>query len=581
MNILHEKTILGNQQLSQFDVLIVGSGAGGSAAAEVLCRNGKKVLILEAGSNYFIGLDDPDPVHLSNVYSNDELKMSVRNFIMPDPLVDPRTFRREEGEGPRQQIGDVNGLPKTVGGGSVHADLKTPRFWPSDFHLGELKQKFSGTNFADWPVDYDQLEPFYYHAEKIMGVQGQSGATPWDPPRPSGPYPLQPGAPMYMGLKLSAAAASLGLHPFPYPGAVNSKPYDGRPACSDCGFCVEFACPTNARGTPPVTFLRRALLSGNCQLVCDTKVIGLKHSGRRITGVEALGPNGERVEFAADSYILAASPIENSRLLFLSDRTSQLGNSSGLVGRNLMFHFFTAVAGIFRERMHSHRGRTVTHGIMDFRGNPANIHDPERPLGGIIEFGAAPFPIEEASYYYKNFSIAANLFKTGKYLIGSRLKTMLQESALRDHLVGALMHAEDAPQLSNRVDLDPDVKDMDGLPVARVTYKNHAFELAASQYYKPKMMQLMRSAGAEFVMSDTRDELPATRHIMGTLRFGDNPESSVCNSRGRFHDLDNLFAADGSLFPTASGFNPTLTICALASYVAACMIAPSAPQRAL
>jgi gluconate 2-dehydrogenase alpha chain len=557
--------------------LLVGSGAGGSAAAEMLCRHGKKVLILEAGSNYFMGLDDPDPGQLGTVFSNDELKMGARRFVMPDPLVDPRTFRREESDGVRLSVGEVNALPKTVGGGSVIADLKTPRFWPGDFHLGELAEKYHGTSFANWPVDYDELEPFYYHCEKTMGVQGKDGMSPFDPPRPSGPFPMPPGAPMYMGLMLSRAAESLGYHPMPYPGAVNSRPYDGRMPCMDCGYCVGYGCEMSARGTPAVTFLRRALLSGNCTLLAETKVLRLRYTGRRITGVEVIGPDGKRAEHKAAQYILAASPIENARLLLLSG--PGLGNSSGLVGRNLMFHHFTAVAGVFSERLHSHRGRTVTHGLMDFRGKPNDIH--ARPLGGIVEFGAAPFPIEEASLYYKNFSILGNVFGDGRYLTGKRLKTLMGESPLRDRLAAALMHGEDAPQYANRVDLDPEIKDLDGIPVPRITYKSHAFELSAGDYYKPKLMELLRAAGADYVFYDSRGLAPETRHIMGTLRFGDDPRSSVCDRRGRFHDLDNLYAADGSLFPTSSGFNPTLTICALSSFVGACMVAGDSPQRAL
>ena len=573
------QTVLGNAALltGTFDVLIIGSGAGGSAAAEVLSRNGKKVLILEAGSNFFKGLDDPDPKKLGNVFTNDELKMDERNFLMPDPLVDPRTFRASESDGVRTQVGDINHLAKTVGGGAVVADLKTPRFWPSDFHLGELSQKFSGTNFANWPVDYDQLEPFYYHIEKMMGVQGIDGTTPFDPPRPSGGFPMAPGAPMYMGLKLSQAAEKLGYHPLPFPGAVNSQPFDGRPACVDCGFCVGYGCPTNARGTPPVTMLRKALLNGNCVLLAETKVVRLLYSGRKITGVEALGPKGEKLVYKADQYILAASPIESARLLMLSDSSGQLGNSSGQVGRNLMFHSFSAVVGIFKsDRLHSHRGRTVSHGLMDFRGNPKDIHDSDHPLGGIIEFGASPMPIEEAGYYYKNFGMR------GRYLNGSRLKKMMQESSLRDHLLSMLMHAEDAPQLTNRVDLDPEVKDLDGLPVARITYKAHAFEIGAANFYRPKMMDVIKATGANTVYADTRgDQLPQTRHIMGTLRSGTDPKTSVCNPQGRFHDLDNLYAADGSLFPTSSGFNPTLTIAALATYVGASIVAGTSPERAL
>src|SRR5207302_9034536 len=144
-------------------------------------------------------------------------------------LVEPRTFRKTEADGDRTFVGDVNGLPRTVGGGALHADIKTPRFAPDDFRLGTLLAgKYPGTNFADWPVDYTRLEPFYAHAEKALGVQGMAGSDPFAGPR-SGAYPMAPSVPMYAALKAVAGANKLGYHPFPFPCAINSQPYDGRP----------------------------------------------------------------------------------------------------------------------------------------------------------------------------------------------------------------------------------------------------------------------------------------------------------------------------------------------------------------
>jgi len=157
----------------------------------------------------------------------------------------------------------------------------------------------------------------------------------------------------------------------------------------------------------------------------------------------------------------------------------------------------------------------------------------------------------------------------------------MRQSPLRDHLMGLTMQAEDAPQLSNRVDLDPQVRDVFGLPVARVTYANHAFELSAQEFYKPKLLELVEAAGARFGFIAPPDSPPASRHIMGTLRMGDDPRSSVCDAFGKFHDIDNLYCADGALFVTSSGFNPTLTIHALAMRVAGSIVSPGSPTRAL
>ena len=559
--------IIGNKNLTQFDVLVIGSGAGGSAVADILTANGKKVLVLEAGSNYLEGLDLPGDY--PNVrFSNDEVK-NRRGFGWPDPLVDPMTFRKSEKKGDRTHTGLVNPLPKTVGGGFMYADVKVPRFVPTDFQLGSLLEPVSSADFADWPVSYDELEPFYTYSEYMMGVQGVAGSMPGEGHR-SAPFPMEPGLPMYSGLKLSQAATQLGYSPIPYPTAANARPYRGRPACMNCGYCSGYGCMISAKGTPAVTMLRKALLSENCQLVTETKAVRLlvSSSGREVTGVEAMGPGGERRIYQADRYILAASPVEDARLLFLSDPSGiGIGNSSGRVGRDLTFHLQNIVTGVFEERMHTHRGRCTTQGLPDFRGVPGN---PNRPLGGIIEFAATQMPIGETLEYMQRL-----------HLRGGFLKDLIRESPLRDHMVALIMQAEDAPQLTNRVDLDPEVKDMDGYPVARVTYRSHKWELSTRKFYLPKMLELLKVAGAKYGIVAPADEIPNTAHIMGTLRFGHDPKTSVCAADGRFHDLGNLYAADGSLFPTSSGFNPTLTIVALAARIAAGIVSPQSPEQAI
>jgi choline dehydrogenase-like flavoprotein len=564
-------TVLGNASLRSFDVLIMGSGAGGGPAAYVLTKAGLKVLVLEAGMNRFEGLDDPN-VHPTPSFSNDELKFAYRHFLTPDPLVEPRTFRPTATSGDRTYVGDFQSLPKTVGGGAVHADLKMPRFLPQDFTLGtDLKNQF-GANFADWPVTYDMLEPFYLYCERALGVQGLAGANPFEGPR-SGPFPMPPGVPMYVAELASEGLTSLGYHPFPYPMAVNSRPYDGRPPCVDCGFCSGYGCPSNAKGSPAVTMLRKALLSGNCQLVTQTRAVKLLVNGARntVTAVQCLGPTGEPVTYSADRYVLAMSPIEDARLLLLSDRGGAgIGNSNGQVGRNLMFHYQTGVIGIFKERVHGHRGKTVSHGFCDFRGKP---NDPEHPLAGIVELSGSEFLLDEANYYRQILGALGGFS-------GAKLKTLMRESPGRDRVLAMALQAEDAPQLSNCVDLDPAVKDMDGLPVPRITYSNSPFELSAAAFYSPKLLDIMGAAGCTYAAIGPTG-LPASAHIMGTLRMGPDSKTSVCDPTGRFHEVGNLYNTDGALFPTSSGFNPTMTLVALSTYVASGMAYPGNPERAI
>ena len=562
--------ILGNASLSTFDVLVIGSGAGGGPVAYLCAKNGLDVLVLEAGPNRLDGLDDPAR-QPTPVFSNDELKLAHRSFIDMNAVADPRTWRTSVSDGDRTYTGNVQSLPKVVGGGALHADLKMPRFAPTDFQLGTLiGSNYTDATFADWPVDYDMLEPFYTFGEAELGVQGLAGSNPFEGPR-SRPFPMPPGVPMYVALKMSAGLATLGYTAFPFPTAVNSQPYDGRPACADCGYCSGYPCPTNAKGSPAVTMLRKALLSGRVQLQTETRVVALLLNGAKnqVTGVKALGPDGKPVMFAADRYVLAASPIEDARLLFLSDPAGA-GNSSGMVGRNIMFHYQTGAVGVFPERLHGHRGRTVSHGFADFRGVP---NDPNHPLGGIVEISGSEMLIDETQYIKRILGVIG--------FDGALYKRLLRESVFRDHVIALALQGEDAPQATNRVDLDPAVRDIDGTPAPRVTYNNHAFELGASSFYKPKLLQTLGAAGAKYAVIGPPDAIPTSAHIMGTLRFGNDPTTSVCDPTGRFHDIGNLYASDGSLFPTSSGFNPTMTIVALACWVGGGIVFPGSPEKAI
>lgn len=560
--------VVGNKSLDRFDVAVIGSGPAGSAMASILCANGQKVLMLEAGPNYYEGLDNPAPNQPTNHFSNDEIKMAARGMISPHPLLFPQTYRTSETDGDRLGVGTVNVIPQTVGGGSVHADMKFPRFMPVDFELGSRLGPISGANFADWPVTYDQLEPFYTHTEYAAGVQGQDGADPHQPPR-SRPYPMPPGPPQYGALLVAAGAKKLGYTAFPAATGVNSRPYGGRPACRSCGMCGGWGCPINAKATSAVTTLRAALLSGLCQLWPETRAIRLvtSGSGSQVTGVEAVLPDGSRRVFTADRYVLACNAVEDARLVLLS-APSGLGNSSGLVGRNLTLHTYLVAFGIFAERMHCYHGSGSSYAMSDFRGVPG---DASRPLGGIVEIGGIGTPIQEGTTYFGALHTPA----------GARLKSMMRQGPGRDRSVTMSMFGEDAPQLTNYVDLDPQIRDINGLPAARFTYRAHPFEQQAQAVYGPKLVDILMAAGAKYAAILPQGLIPGTAHMHGTLRFGNDPKTSVCRADGRFHDVGNLYACGGALFPTGSGFNPTLTIATLAKYVAGEMLFPGSPRRAL
>lgn len=550
--------------------VVIGSGAGGAAAAWVLAAAGFAVTILEKGRNHFGGLADPAGLGLPQ-FGGDEIRRA-RGFPGMDVFAEPRT-RRSQGEAEkgvaRSYTGDVNHLPATVGGGTTHWDGKVPRFFKMDFEMRSRFGPVEGADVADWPFGYDALAPYYDAVEAVLGVAGDLASTPdfvlAEAPR--GPYAMPPNPPMYGALVFQEAAARLGYRAHPAPEAINSQVFDGRPACHNCGYCAGYGCPINARGGAAVSFLRRALLAG-ARLETRAMVTRVASApDGRATGVEYLA--GDRLAPArieADVVVLAASAVESARIALLSAGGAHpggLGNRSGRVGRTLCFHASTFAAAVMPQRLHAYRGRAASHFMLEpciptrawtrWSGVPYL-------RGGVVEIGGSPYLLDEAAVYDEI-----------PFFRRSRHKDLMRSSPLRDRLLGVQMLGEDLPQRANRVDLDPQVRDVYGLPVARVTYSPHRHEQLASVYWGRKLQKICQATGAErsyfypaslgLTGSATANH---TRHLSGTLRMGRRPEDSVTDEFGRMHDAPNVVVCDGSLFPTSGAVNPSLTIMAVA-----------------
>lgn len=542
------------------DAVIVGTGPAGATAADVLTAAGWSVIMLEKGRNHLLSLEPPFASR--GEITNDEIKFMCRWFLGPDPLLEPRTYRRKEQDGDRLYTGDVNNLPSGVGGGGFHADGKLPRFREVDFRARSELGPIDGADLVDWPVDYDEMEPYYAAAERLVGVAGDDTANPFAAWR-SGPYPMPPGPDMYCAVVTGEAATRLGYHPYRAPTGANSVPYDGRPACNNCGFCAYFGCPIEAKGDP-VAPLRHALRTGRCEIQPESYVteVVVDGSGRKARGVRYLDLEGNEHEVHARAVVLGAGAFETPRLLLRSG----VGNSSDLVGRYLMFHFQTYVLGIFPFRLHAYRGRSVTHLHDDFLVPDANAIAAAKEAGlpyfrgGIVEHGGASHPVMEAIHLPS----------------GEPHSRMMLDSSMRDCMAAFTVQGEDLPQPTNRIDLDPKVRDVWGFPAGRVTYNPHQHEVAASRHWAPKLKEIMKEAGAVRSFSvtspplegergaDDRFMAPISRHIMGTARMGDDPKASVFDRWQRLHEVDNVVCTDSSVFPTSTGYGPTLTIVALA-----------------
>jgi gluconate 2-dehydrogenase alpha chain len=535
----------------------------------VLAEAGEDVTILEKGRNFFSDLTSVRP---GTLFSNDELKDN-RNFAVPDPINEPRVFRTSATDR-SPTVGVVQGLPQTVGGGAVHWDAKTPRYWDIDFKKLSLLGPVPGAAVEDWPFDYGELAPSYDAIERLLGVQGDVAALPAltlrHAPR-SGPFPMAPGPPQYSSLVVANGCTKVGLHPFPAAMAINSAEYDGRPACNDCGFCSGYGCPIQAR-IGALAALRRALLSG-AELRDSSTVVRIETSGSRATAVTWIDVMGQRHTETADRVVVGGNSIETTRLALLSS----LPDPHDTAGRYTMFHWFTDGSGIFLdERLHAYRGRDHSHDIDDFA-------DPDFPgareaakaaglpyfRAGKIELGGTDRPLDEAAQYQLILKIISP-----EQPFGVEFKRLMRSSLLRDRLLGLTMMGEDLPYAANRIDLDPSVRDWRGIPVARITYGPGRHELAAQAFYLPWVARLLKASGASVTIAIPAEPssrfgigespVPQTEHVMGGMRMGIDPSTSVTDSVGRHHFLDNVFVADGSVFPSSGGHNPTLTIMATA-----------------
>ncbi|MBV6510509.1 MAG: 6'''-hydroxyparomomycin C oxidase [Acidimicrobiales bacterium] len=552
--------------------VVVGSGPGAATAAMVLAEAGWDVVVFEKGRNYFSDLTEPAP---GTLFSNDELKM-LRGFGGPDTEGEPRAFRSTADDPEPLEVGFVNNLPTTVGGGSAHWDAKVPRFWDIDFEKLTRLGPIDGADVVDWPVSYSEMAPYYDAVEQLIGVQGDGDG--WAAvagkyaPR-SRAFPMPPGPAQLASLLLAEGAGATGLHPYSYPAAVASQPYDGRPACINCGFCSGFGCPIHDRGSALIP-LRRALLSGRAELRPDSMVTRIEHDGSSATGVRWVGSDGAEHTESADFVVLGGGAVESPRLVLLSD----VGDDSGWIGGGIMFHWFSDGFGIWLDqRLHGYRGRSFSHGLDDFcdpdfpgaREAAAEVGLPYL-RGGILEMGGTSHLIQEALQYVDLMEI----FDADKPF-GRRFKELMRLSALRDRLAGMQMIAEDLCQQANRVDLDPSITDRYGLPAARVTYHPHLYELTAQQFYMPHMEALAKAAGADVsgavaqtgtpqAPSPTGETTPSGAHLMGGLRMGTDPSNSATDGFGRLWSIQNVGVADAAVFPTSGAHNPTLTIFAIA-----------------
>jgi len=528
------------------DFVVIGSGAGGAVMAKQLASNGFSVVVLEQGPWGAYGHEQD--------YNKDELINrfpSEEDMLMTDPKRQPNTFRRTASE---KAVTGHHSYGCVVGGGTVTYGASSWRHLPWEFQEASLFGTMAGTGVADWPITYDEIEPFYTQAEWEIGISGPNIKTPLLAPMSKG-YPMEPLPLKSSGALFEVAAKKLNLTVVPNVAAIITKPWNGRAACINCGMCSGYGCQVKARSSSAVALLPYAVATGNCEIRAHSYVREIStDAAGKATGVVYFDKknNNQEVFQKAKVVVLSANGTETPRLLLLSKSARfphGLANSSGVVGKYLMTGNGGGASGLFSDPLNEYKGCVTGAAILDYV--PNDVKGRGWYGGGRMTARGYTSPI---AYGLSGVHDAPSW--------GAGYKKALMEQANRKLYIANFI--SQMPLETNMVDLDPDVKDAWGLPAMRITTQSHPNDMKGVEFFIEKSVAVLKAAGAHTVWADAPRDATGGAHARGTCRMGNDPRSSVVNKYHRAHDVPNLFIVDGSNMVTGGRNHPTMTISALA-----------------
>ena len=528
--------------LKHVNAVIVGAGAGGGVVAKELATAGLSVALLERGKWYSAADCRKDDLH-------NQRTTVLGNGFGPDEDRNPRVLVDDQGARivyPSESAYSNNAA--CVGGGTFSYGAQAWRYMEKDFRMRSTYGAVAGSTLEDWPISYADLEPGYEKAEWEMGVSGDDTNNIFKAPRRK-PLPMPPLPPAREHQILLPAAKRLGLHAFDLPMLRNTVPYNGRPGCMRCRWCVGFACELSARSGTHNTVIPMALATGNCDLrtECMTREILLDDAGRA-KGVVYFDVDNRRQEQPADLVIVSGGAVESARLLLNTKHRmfpNGLGNRYGWVGRNLQAHTYPAAVGLFDYDTYDDLGPGASIAICDYNhGNPGMAG------GGMLanEFIRLP-------YQFMN-QVPPWVARWGR-----EHKDFVRDAYKRTIVI--MGPVQEMPVFDSRVEVDPKVKDYWGIPVARLSGAKHPHTIELARYTAGKAEAWLKAAGAVRVWQRIpAPTLSGGQHQAGTCRMGNDPKRSVVNRDCQLHEVDNVYVIDASVHVTNGGFNPALTILA-------------------
>ena len=545
------------------DVCIVGSGAGGGPVAWTLAQAGYSVVVLEKG-----------PWWTEADFFKDEIACCRRNTYsrnLQEEYHVVEEYREGRGWTARPTYDSSwdfwNG--NMVGGSSNLMSGFFHRLKPEDFRLLSEFGPIDGANIADWPISYEDLEPYYAKVETLVGVSGRVTAHPNQEPRSTRDFPYPPTAEHPLAAWFDETCEHEQLHPIPVPRAILPRRVGQRGGCQYSGYCGSYGCSSGAKGSSRAALLEKAVATGHCDIRPNAHVHKLQsdRSGR-VVSAQFFDAGGKEQRVTAQAFVVACQAIETARLLLSSPgprHPDGLANNRGQVGRNLLFSAGGAGNGTFRyDSLDESRAAEL-----DVRGPFVNralqdwyvIEDEElgRAKGGTIEFlFRHPNPISRAN---------GRKWDGDRLIWGEALKKSVSSffhdaRYLRYEIFGDWLPNDDC-----FVRLDEDYRDKWNRPVARIRIGHHAHDLRIGKYLAKKGYRVLKAMGADHARWSVSGK-PPVNLIAGGCRFGTDPANSVLDPDCRAHDVENLYVSDGSFMPTGGSVPYTWTIYANALRVA-------------
>ena len=549
-------------------ICVIGSGAGAGPIIYELSKAGHKVIVLEKG-----------PWLKTEDYSKDEIAMTRRDVVTPKLEDEPNVieFRKLNGEWkgkPNTKGGQNFWNGSVVGGSSNFMSGYFHRMKPNDFKLLSTYSKIENSNVVDWPIEYEDLEPYYDKVEKIVGVSGRIVKHKYQEPRSSADFPYLPLAENYVSELLDKSANKIGFELMPIPRAILSKAKDDRNACYYSNFCGSYACNSDAKGSSRAALINKALKTGNVELLSLSKVFHLETNGNgRIIKAHYHSSDDNDRFIEADIFVVAAQAIETSRLLLLSknrDFPDGLANNNGQVGKNLIFSAGGVGGGIidYKDFTKEEASKLNMQGVFVNR----SLHqfyelkkEDKKIKGGIIDF-----LFEHANPIGK--SIRNKWDKNGNLLYGIEYQKKLLHYFTKQRKLKFEIFIDWQPNDNCFVNLDPNVKDKWGDPVARLRLEANSHDLEIGKELAKKGEALLKELGCHSIYSNI-SSLPPPNLQAGGCRFGTDPKTSVLDINCKAHEVENLYITDGSFMPTGGSVTYTWTIYANAFRVADIILA--------